>query len=237
MDCVDSSDEQECRMVPFVFLCFLLILSLSLNFKVIMDTGYKKTITPVPVDGAGDGADGGDGGGGGGAGGGDDAGGGDVGAGGGDLPVNLSLTILDILHIDEMKEIFTAKISLRRDWMDRRLTYKNLKKENSNKNDLSKEEAESIWYPSVFINNIENSEKVKPTDIENQARVIPDKNFSYSFKNNGHFFKGSENKLTLTKQWTVEFVCHYAMHWYPFDTQVVFLLDYQIIENYRIMSI
>ena len=182
-----------------------------LNFKVIMDTGYKKTITPVPVDGAG--------------------------AGGGDLPVNLSLTILDILHIDEMKEIFTAKISLRRDWMDRRLTYKNLKKENSNKNDLSKEEAESIWYPSVFINNIENSEKVKPTDIENQARVIPDKNFSYSFKNNGHFFKGSENKLTLTKQWTVEFVCHYAMHWYPFDTQVVFMLDYQIIENHRIMSI
>ena len=228
MDCVDSSDEQECRMVFFVFLCFLEILSLSLIFKVIMDTGYKKTITPVPVDGAGDDADGGDGGGG--------VGGG-VGACGGDLPVNLSLTILDILHIDEMKEIFTAKISLRRDWMDRRLTYKNLKKENSNKNDLSKEEAESIWYPSVFINNIENSEKVKPTDIENQARVIPDKNFSYTFKNNGHFFKGSENKLTLTKQWTVEFVCHYAMHWYPFDTQVVFMLDYQIIENYRIMSI
>ena len=212
----------------YVFFLLILFLSLLLNFKVIMDTGYKKTITPVPVDGAGDDADGGDGGGG--------VGGG-VGACGGDLPVNLSLTILDILHIDEMKEIFTAKISLRRDWMDRRLTYKNLKKENSNKNDLSKEEAESIWYPSVFINNIENSEKVKPTDIENQARVIPDKNFSYSFKNNGHFFKGSENKLTLTKQWTVEFVCHYAMHWYPFDTQVVFMLDYQIIENYRIMSI
>ena len=157
-----------------------------------MDPGYKKTITPVPDDGAGN------------------------------LPVNFSLSILDILQVDEMKEIFTAKISIRREWMDRRLTYKNLKKENSNKNDLSNEEADSIWYPSVFINNIEDSEKVKPTDIENHARVIPDQNVSYTFKNNRHFFKGSENKLTLTKQWTVEFVCHYSLHWYPFDTQVIF---------------
>ena len=163
------------------------------HLKVIMDPGYKKTITPVPDDGAGN------------------------------LPVSFSLSILDILQVDEMKEIFTAKISIRREWMDRRLTYKNLKKENSNKNDLSNEEADSIWYPSVFINNIEDSEKVKPTDIEKHARVIPDQNVSFTFKNNRHFFKGSENKLTLTKQWTVEFVCHYSLHWYPFDTQVIFV--------------
>ena len=166
-----------------------------------MDPGYKKTITPVPDHGAGN------------------------------LPVNFSLSILDILHIDEMKEIFTAKISLRREWMDRRLTYKNLKRENSNKNDLSTEEAESIWYPSVFINNIEDSEKVKATDIENHARVIPDQNFSYTYKDNRHFFKGSENKLTLTKQWTVEFVCHYELHWYPFDTQVIFTLICQLLKT------
>ena len=97
-----------------------------------MDPGYKKTITPVPEDGSRD------------------------------LLVNFSFSILDILRIDEVKETFTAKISLTREWRDPRLTYKNLKRGNSNQNDLSKEEAESIWYPSVSINNIENVEKMKP---------------------------------------------------------------------------
>ena len=96
-----------------------------------MDPGYKKTITPVPEF--------------------DNR----------NLMVNVSLRILDILRIDEMKKTFTVKISLTREWMDRRLTYKNLKKENSNKNDLSKLEAESIWYPSLDINNIENNDKIR----------------------------------------------------------------------------
>ena len=96
-----------------------------------MDPGYKKTITPVPEF--------------------DNR----------NLMVNVSLRILDILRIDEMKKTFTVKISLTREWMDRRLTYKNLKKENSNKNDLSKLEAESIWYPSLDINNIENIDKIR----------------------------------------------------------------------------
>ena len=96
-----------------------------------MDPGYKKTITPVPEF--------------------DNR----------NLMVNVSLRILDILRIDEMKKTFTVKISLTREWMDRRLTYKNLKKESSNKNDLSKLEAESIWYPSLDINNIENNDKIR----------------------------------------------------------------------------
>ena len=96
-----------------------------------MDPGYKKTITPVPE------------------------------FGNRNLMVNVSLRILDILRIDEMKKTFTVKISLTREWMDRRLTYKNLKKESSNKNDLSKLEAESIWYPLLDINNIENMDKIR----------------------------------------------------------------------------
>ena len=183
----------------------------SYQSKVIMDPGYKKTITPVPEFGKRN------------------------------LLVNVSLRILDILRIDEMKETFTVKMSLTREWMDRRLTYKNLKKENSNKNDLSKLEAESIWYPSLDINNIENMDKIRPTSIEHRSRVIADQNFSYTFKDNSHFFKGSENKLTLTKQWTVEFICHYALHWYPFDTQVDFVdihcLLYMTVFRFAIWSL
>ena len=80
----------------------------SYQSKVIMDPGYKKTITPVPE------------------------------FGNKNLMVNVSLRILDILRINEMKKTFTVKISLTREWMDRRLTYKNLKKENSKKKRLVK---------------------------------------------------------------------------------------------------
>ena len=106
-----------------------------------MDPGYKKTITPVPE------------------------------FGNRNLMVNVSLRILDILRIDEMKKTFTVKISLTREWMDRRLTYKNLKKESSNKNDLSKLEAESIWYPSLDINNIENNDKSEILEKNTKAEV------------------------------------------------------------------
>ena len=30
------------------------------------------------------------------------------------------------------------------------------------------------------------------------------------------------------EQVTVEFICHYALHWYPFDTQVVFVVIHHL---------
>ena len=35
-----------------------------------------------------------------------------------------------------------------------------------------------------------------------------------------HLFKGSENKLCLKQEINIEFICHYALQWFPFDTQV-----------------
>ena len=35
-----------------------------------------------------------------------------------------------------------------------------------------------------------------------------------------HIFKGSDNAMSLVRQWMVQWKCEYAYHWYPFDTQV-----------------
>ena len=35
-----------------------------------------------------------------------------------------------------------------------------------------------------------------------------------------HTFNGSENALSLTREYNVEWKTEYAYHWYPFDTQV-----------------
>ena len=42
----------------------------------------------------------------------------------------------------------------------------------------------------------------------------------YSAEDNMHIFKGSENALSLTREFNVEWNCDYAYHWYPFDSQI-----------------
>ena len=133
--------------------------------------------------------------------------------------VNVSLNIRDILKINELTEVFTVQMSLKREWFDRRLTYKHLKQD-SDMNYLTLEESEAIWYPRVDFNNVEDENKWQKTAIENIHKVIPANDFTYRPKNNMHLFNGSENALSLTKDWSVEWICHYTLAWYPFDTQV-----------------
>ena len=145
----------------------------------LLEPGYNKMLTPAPLDRSSD------------------------------LLVNISLNLLDILDINELDEVFKVKIAMKREWFDSRLSFKHLKKNDSNRNDLPEAEGESIWYPSVTFNNIEGSDQLKATHVKNTHRIIPNENFSFEHKDNVHLFKGSASKLSLTKQWTVEFICHY----------------------------
>ena len=145
----------------------------------LLEPGYNKMLTPAPLDGSSD------------------------------LLVNISLNLLDVLDINELDEVFKVKIAMKREWFDSRLSFKHLKKKDSNRNDLPEAEGESIWYPSVTFNNIEGSDQLKATHVKNTHRIIPNENFSFEHKDNVHLFKGSASKLSLTKQWTVEFICHY----------------------------
>ena len=40
-------------------------------------------------------------------------------------------------------------------------------------------------------------------------------------------FKGSENIIQLEREFTVNWICHYNMRWYPFDTQMCTIQMYQ----------
>ena len=43
------------------------------------------------------------------------------------LRVNVTISIVDIVEINELAETFTIKFGFQRDWFDHRLTYLNLK--------------------------------------------------------------------------------------------------------------
>ena len=137
-----------------------------------------------------------------------------------DVNVNFSINILDI-EINEPIGAFTVKKSFTRDWFDGRLMFKNLKRGSGmNMNNLLPEESEAIWFPYLVLNNIENVEDIKETEVTHIHRVIPNDDFTYVAKDNMHIFKGSENRLSQTMEFSVVGKCKYAYHWYPFDTQV-----------------
>ena len=68
--------------------------------------------------------------------------------------------------------------------------------------------------------NVRNKDDTKQTEVLDVLEVIPNADFKYETKDNMHVFKGSENALSLTREYSVEWKCEYVYHWYPFDTQV-----------------
>ena len=87
-------------------------------------------------------------------------------------------------------------------------------------NALSTEEANAIWYAYVVFYNVRDSEDTKQTEVLDSLEVVPNVDFKYETRNNMHIFKGSENALRYTREYSVAWKCEYAYHWYPFDTQV-----------------
>ena len=80
------------------------------------------------------------------------------------LIVNMSITIVDIVDINELAKKFTIKFTFTRDWFDFRLTYMNLKvtlikiefkckhimqNRSLDLNDLTTDEASTLWFPQV----------------------------------------------------------------------------------------
>ena len=138
-----------------------------------------------------------------------------------DVIVNFSLNIIDI-EVDESTKTFTTRISFTRSWCDGRLMYKNLKRQSGtglHMNALSAEEANAIWYAYVVFYNVRDSEDTKQTEVLDSLEVVPNEDFKYETRNNMHIFKGSENALRYTREYSVSWKCEYAYHWYPFDTQ------------------
>ena len=139
------------------------------------------------------------------------------------LVLNVSINILDIISIDENQGFFRTKFTLTRSWFDIHLTYQNLKKNKTNS--LYTEDKSIIWRPNFELENIESLEKIKTTSENVEIIIIPNPKFDFTRadltrERNSLLFKGSENAVSYIKPATVDWICHFEMAWYPFDSQV-----------------
>ena len=68
------------------------------------------------------------------------------------LKINISVQIQDILDLDEIKGLMTAKFTVKLNWLDRYTKYVNLNK-NENLNILKMRQKKELWMPTLFFSN------------------------------------------------------------------------------------
>ena len=135
-------------------------------------------------------------------------------------PVNISITITDIESIEEVKSRFTAAFTLTAEWIDPRLTWKDLNTDDF-LNFLSKDQKTLIWFPKIIFGNSENNLEV-PND--SKAKLLVKKKGDLTMSNEDNlkeiaFFDGAENPIFYSRELNLKFKCDFKLALFPFDTQ------------------
>ena len=140
-----------------------------------------------------------------------------------------------VQDIQEVAQYLELKFKISLEWRDARIMFYNLKV-NEDMNTLTLDEQLSIWTPTIVFWN-----------TKNQLRTINDRNTLASISRNGNgsiigkevnedieVYSGAENKITISRVYSVKFFCEYQMAWYPFDQQtcrVEMVMD-GVLDNY-----
>ena len=125
-----------------------------------------------------------------------------------------------IQDIQEVAQYLEMKFKINLQWKDARVTFYNLKMD-ENMNSLTLDEQLKLWTPTIVFWN-----------TKDQLRTINDKTTFASIKPQGNgsiigkeinenieTYKGSENTISLSRVYSIQFFCEYDMAWYPFDIQ------------------
>ena len=110
-------------------------------------------------------------------------------------------------------------------WLDSRLDFYNIKLDES-VNVISLEELNKIWLPVVVF---DNTAKSQGTINDAKAfttinRMSKGTGSDSSISEDIDIYKGSENKISMSRIYNIEFFCDYDMRWYPFDVQTCFMV-------------
>ena len=152
------------------------------------------------------------------------------------LELNMSIDVGNILLINEVQGYFRTRFILRREWLDPQLTYKDLKKD-SRLSLLSPTEEKTVWFPEVVFDNIASDEdwmEIVLSKEYNIVRNIEDENIDpvgVTAIDNTFMFSGEENSHFLSKEFTILWICHFNMMWYPFDTQTC-AMQFKIVNKF-----
>ena len=125
----------------------------------------------------------------------------------------------------EIQQILQLKFSLRMTWVDARLDFYNIKLDET-MNVISNSELNRIWLPIIVFHNTERGQRTI-NDEESFAtinRTGEGRGSDSSISEDIDIYKGSENSISMTRLYNIDFFCDYDMRWYPFDAQTCFMI-------------
>ena len=125
----------------------------------------------------------------------------------------------------EIQQILQLKFSLRMTWVDARLDFYNIKLDET-MNVISNSELNRIWLPIIVFHNTERGQRTI-NDEESFAtinRTGEGTGSDSSISEDIDIYKGSENSISMTRLYNIDFFCDYDMRWYPFDAQTCFMI-------------
>ena len=125
------------------------------------------------------------------------------------------------------------KISLQ--WVDARVTYYNIKPDEK-MNSLTLDEQLSLWTPTIIFWNTKEqlrtqNDKVTFASIKREASGSM---IGKEVNEDIEVYAGAENRITISRVYSIQFYCEYDMRWYPFDQQtcnIEMILD-GVLDNY-----
>ena len=130
-----------------------------------------------------------------------------------------------IQEIKEIEQILQLKFNLRMTWVDARLDFYNIKLKET-MNVISIDELNKIWLPKIIFHNTERGQRTI-NDDESFAtinRTGQGTESDSSISEDIDIYKGSENSISTSRLYNIDFFCDYDMRWYPFDAQTCFMV-------------
>ena len=111
------------------------------------------------------------------------------------------------------------------EWVDARLEFYNIKMDET-MNVVTIEELNRIWLPIIVFDNTESDQR---TILDGKAfatikRMNRGIGSDSTISEDIDIYKGSENTITMSRLYNIEFFCDYDMRWFPFDTQTCFMV-------------
>ena len=113
------------------------------------------------------------------------------------------------------------KFHLMLEWKDHRLEYHNLKQGFAG-NTLSEFERQNIWTPTLVFENTEHKD-ITTLNTKSQVKVTRFGNYSRSnldVVEEFDIFKGEENSILWTEDYSKSLKCVFDLEMFPFDMQV-----------------
>ena len=141
-----------------------------------------------------------------------------------DVKVNVSITLLKIVDVNEVRHSIEIQFKIEIGWYERRANYNNLKQKSA-MNVLAMNDVESLWLPLLTYANTDKKETTRlsvSNEWSTSVKVIREGGLTrggIELVDEVEIFKGDQNQLVMRQVYTKTFQCQYDFALYPFDTQ------------------